>query len=231
MRFEEGETLKLKVYCNECKGERRHKALKSHKVTFELDTPDGRWEEWGAAHYLIIQCNECDRCRFYYYTYCHDDFDPATNEIDATVEVYPSLNKKDLPSWMHNIGISGMVEILEQAYRAYGNNSYWLASIGLRTAFELFSFDQFKKDLGRFENKVNELELRGTITSSEKTVLNFIIEQGSASVHRGYNPDILAVLTAIEAFERILHRVYVRPVEEQELLAKAHKHAQKIPPR
>jgi len=76
-------------------------------------------------------------------------------------------------------------------------------------------------DIGPFETKLNTLEGKRIIDAEEKEMLLAVIDAGSASAHRGFDPTKKIITQMTDIMEKVLYRIYIEPKEKTLLLKKA----------
>lgn len=81
-----------------------------------------------------------------------------------------------------------MDQTLKEVYLAYDNGLYTLASIGIRTCFDIISNLLGLDNNLSFAGKLTKLVSDGHILPKEKDNLNVLVDAGNASAHRGWNP-------------------------------------------
>jgi hypothetical protein len=64
-------------------------------------------------------------------------------------------------------------------------------------------------DVGRFDQKLNELEKAGFVSSKNREVLAAALDAGSAAAHRGYAATPAEVNIVMDIVENMLQAVYV----------------------
>lgn len=208
----------LRAHCPTCDGER---------VCFVHGRYEQKWE-WTDGHHAIDGLNdhrllECRGCETVFY-HCgranSEEWEIRVNPFTGTEESYhpvtfttfPSVEKapKKWPDWLlqQNRLEPRLSSILREMYVARDSESFILASIGLRTAF-----DRASELLGiapeeSFVSKIKSLQERGFVGESEADALGVVADAGSAAAHRGWSPtedEFDALLSALEHFlERTL---------------------------
>lgn len=203
------ETYRAK--CPECNGERN---------CIVIGTTERNWNsgdrrnsmQWG-TEYRLLQCKGCDTVFYHSKSWHSEDLDYDYDDEGKTVisanyrvETYPgSLEHR--PQWIEKIADVDyqLYLILNEMYQAYYNESYILASIGLRTAFDRTS--EVLKILPTLplRKKVEKLAEDGYIGETEKSQLIIVTDAGSAAAHRAWSPtksEFRSLLTITEDFIR-----------------------------
>lgn len=201
----------FRTKCPECNGNRNCIVIGS--IAREWSSGDGNHSmQWG-TEYRLLQCKGCDTV-FYQskswnsedLDYDYDDNGETIVTANYTIDTYPgSLEHR--PQWIEKIADVDyqLYLILNEMYKAYDNESYILASIGLRTAFDRTS--EVLKILPSLplKSKVEKLAEDGFIGETEKSQLIIVTEAGNAAAHRAWSPtksEFKSLLTITEDFVR-----------------------------
>ncbi|WP_321851150.1 DUF4145 domain-containing protein [Pseudomonas paraveronii] len=208
----------FRAHCPRCDGER---VCIIHGA---FDQPwhvkDARNYTEGQVDHKLVQCAGCETVFYHKSSWdsedCDYDYHPVTGEpISAhprTIETYPIPEKKSQkPDWIWSIGQIDpqLYRILDETYKAHEVNSFILASVGLRTAFDRVT-DFLKIDASlSLEEKVAELLANGFIGETEANTLRVVTDAGSAAAHRGWAPDQKAFKVLIATLEQFIYRVVV----------------------
>jgi len=75
--------------------------------------------------------------------------------------------------------------------------------------------------VGTFKDKVERLCSTGFIDTEEKDMLLVGLDTGSASAHRGYEPDHEQMKIMMNILEAIYQKLLVAPLRKQEISAPA----------
>ncbi|WP_226099523.1 hypothetical protein [Dickeya oryzae] len=133
----------FRAECPECVGERSCIVIGETKRNWE--SGDRRNSvQWG-TEYRLLQCKGCDTVFYHSKSWDSEDLDYDYDDEGQTVitskyryETYPRSLDEHRPQWIENIAAIDyqLYLLLNEVYQAYYNESYILASIGLRTAFD-----------------------------------------------------------------------------------------------
>ena len=128
------------------------------------------------------------------------------SECDDPAEYfYPPRFSRKAPQWVENQKIETEACFLyKEIYTAFYNSSHRLASMGIRTLFDIYIHKKVG-DQGQFETALGELLKRGHITASQKVVIGIAVDAGNASVHRSFYPDIETLTTVLDIVENLYH--------------------------
>lgn len=211
-------TEEFLAHCPLCDGER------ACIIHGEFDQPwvedDGRNHMEGQIDHKLVQCAGCKKVFYYRSSWDDQDWDgdyhPVTGETIISyprkIETYPTPKKKThKPDWVWSIGRVDpqLYRILDETYQAYESNSFILASVGLRTAFDRVT-EHLKIDATlSLQEKVSKLLDDGFIGETEASTLRIVTDAGSAAAHRGWAPDPRAFKILIATLEQFIYRVIV----------------------
>lgn len=137
----------------------------------------------------------------------------------SKTEYFPPRPIREKPKWHNKLGPQ-FKNILQEVYLALDNSLLCVASTGIRTIIDRMMVDKVG-DIGKFETKASELVTKGYIDSVEKDMLLNVIDAGSASAHRGFNPNKTAVFHMLDITEAILEKIYIQPKMKTSLSKKA----------
>lgn len=178
--------------------------------------------------FQVVQCRDCRST-----TYCIDTkIHPGSMVGDSYVQktdYYPPLPLRIRPNWLSEL-TENYRNILNEVYSALDNSLFRLASAGTRTVIDCLITDQIG-DIGGFEEKVKELVNKGIIDADERDILLTLIDAGSASMHRSFNPSEDLIKDMMDILEKILFKVCIEPKEKQALKEKAKALREKTPKR
>ena len=222
-------------YCRACVGERNCEVKGFHRKSGEDD-----YVSWH-TDWSILQCRGCDEvfCQTVsgnsesYFHYYDENGDEQT-EADEKTSYWPAKSKRARPNWLDEYGstfsaIEGLDGPLNELYIALDNDLTMLATIGVRTIFDVCSA-ALKVDVDiSFEKKLQELVTLGKIGVAEKENLETLVEAGNASVHRGWLPNPKELNTIVDILEHFLNFSFVEPEKRKELDGRAKQLKTKVP--
>ena len=206
--------LSRRFVCNHCSRETFHWPMSSGEVRKE--PIKGKGNEYSYQTFNVMECRDCKSV-----TLCIDArIHPGSGDsyIEKT-EYYPPRLTRERPSWLRKIDPQ-LKKLLEEIYQALDCSLFCVASTGIRTVLDRMIVDKIG-DVGLFKNKVNTLEEKGIIDLEEKEMLLAVIDAGSASAHRGFNPTQKTIMQMTDIMERGLYRFYIESKEKASLLKKA----------
>lgn len=181
--------------------------------------------------YYILVCLGCD-CVFFQKERLDSETidqlrDPDDNEDPQKYIIkttWPAVVKRRAPEWFKNDHIdTGMFsterldQTLKEVYLAYDNGLYTLASIGIRTCFDIISNLLGLDNNLSFAGKLTKLVSDGHILPKEKNNLNVLVDAGNASAHRGWNPSSEQVSIIMDMLENFIVNAIVNPTKEAKI--------------
>lgn len=205
------ENVAYRADCPVCTGERNCSVI-GH-IERSWDNQNRRYSiQWG-TEYRLLQCRGCDTVFYQSKSWHSEDMDHDYDDNGELVvsehfvyDTYPA-SLEHRPQWVEKISDVDyqLYQILNEMYEAYHNDSFILASIGLRTAFDRTSeVLNILPDMPLFK-KVEKLAEDGFIGDTEKSQLLIVTDAGSAAAHRAWSPtksEFKSLLTITEDFIR-----------------------------
>ncbi|MBZ9604003.1 DUF4145 domain-containing protein [Phyllobacterium chamaecytisi] len=228
----------IKAHCSNCSGERNCEIRGHHKVRGSDD-----YAEWWTTWYLLVCCG----CEHVFaqsvsgnsesYDYDCDEQGRETRTPVEAITTWPAKFKRNRPDWfvdhrtVVDIPSFGIYRSLSELYGALDNDLNTLAAIGVRTTFDIAS-EQLGVASGlSFEKKLQAMVDCKLITESQSDHLGVLIDAGSASAHRGWQPSVDDLDTLMDVLEEFLHDSFVAPAKKKVADAKVAKMKAKVPPR
>lgn len=211
--------------CRTCQRETSHWPVCSGRVEKNsVQTGDCTYS-WRISS--SMRCRDCDTI-----TFLIDTFEGHTAGGDPYIvksEYFPPLLFRIRPSWLEELP-EDYRGILNEVHIALDNSLFRLASAGTRTAIDRLIIDKIG-DVGGFEKKVEELVSKSIIDDEEQEFLLALIDAGSASIHRNFNPDEDSIKHMMDILEKIFFKVCIELKEKQALREKAEALRKKTPKR
>ncbi|NMY95629.1 DUF4145 domain-containing protein [Pseudomonas proteolytica] len=208
----------FRAHCPRCDGVRNCIIHGAFDQPWHVE--DGRNFMEGQTDHKLVQCAGCETVFYYKSSWDSEDCDYESHPVTGvpisaypkTIETYPIPEKKShKPDWIWSIGQIDpqLYRILDETYKAREINSFILASVGLRTAFDRVT-EFLKVDVNlTLEQKVSALLASGFIGETEANTLRVVTDAGSAAAHRGWAPDEKAFKVLIATLEQFIYRVVV----------------------
>lgn len=213
------EKLLFKAPCPKCQGDCNAFVHGEKSTNWEDDSDPNNFMHGGISHKLL-ECCGCSTV-FYFTDSCHSEEWGFDNNGQAylihSIKTFPARNLR--PNWLDSLVCKDYVlyRILCEVYKAVGNESYILATIGLRTAFdraiEIIGIDP---EL-RMSQKVDAVFKEGFVGETERAQLNIVTEAGNAAAHRGWSPNSDEFTPLLLAMERFIEKSVMRDKRIEEL--------------
>jgi hypothetical protein len=227
-----------KAHCSKCGGERNCDIRGLHDERYVDENFDC------CTSWHLLQCRGCEHV-FVQTVYTNSEsidwqYGPdgeTIGECEQTIRYWPALAKRKKPDWITSHGIDceqnvrALDESLFELYGALNNDLTILAAIGIRTSFDIASELLGIAPELRFQEKLNELVKLGHIGMVDKDHLDALIDAGSASAHRGWQPTTEDLNTMMEVLENFLHVSFVAPKKQKHLQDKISKMRKTVPQR
>jgi len=171
------------------------------------------------------------------YTPYYDHDGELRYEHDETIVMWPAKAKRERPEWFGGNTVESdhstfeLDASLRELYGALDHDLNVLASIGIRTSFDIVS-EVLKVDPAkRFEQKVADLVDKGFIKEAEKDHINILVDAGSASAHRGWKPRVTDLDALMDILEDFIFNSLVLPSRKKARAARIAKVKEKVPPK
>lgn len=191
-----------KAPCPSCHRECNTDVIGRKEQTWEQDF-DGN-SVYGEVDHLLLECCGCNTV--FYLRKSWDTESYTHDKIDYEIVTFPAPDSQKVkPEWLRQVYMKDkrLYRILCEVYEAYERESFILASIGLRTAFECATealdietgLPMVKKVLLAFE--------KGFIGVAEREQLMILTDAGNAAAHRGWHPgedEFKSLLKVLENF-------------------------------
>lgn len=210
-----------KAYCGMCDGD-RNCATVGH---FKDSGNDDEYYYW-TREWNILRCLGCD------YVFAQtvssnsedysNDYGPngeTITDYHETVVYWPALSKRKPPEWIDEIPTNSETGTLHTAiaevYGALNNDLKILAAIGMRTVFDVAANSIGIDENLPFVKKLRELVERHHIRESELSSLEIVVDAGSASVHRGWEPQPQELAAMMDVLEEFIFGAFIVPLRKK----------------
>ncbi len=203
-------------HCPTCDG-MRNCSVHGHKSTSWDWSDDYGNSVNGGTEHSLLQCGGCNTV-FYHASNWNSEAVDMSHDKDGhshgtyirEITTYPKPKSRSKPHWLESAQLDALLlEILNETYSAYDNESYTLAAIGLRTALDRATeVLEINPNLS-FTDKVSELLRRGLIGTVERDVLDIVTEGGNAAAHRAWSPSLEHVHSLMSALDIFLQRAFI----------------------
>jgi hypothetical protein len=118
-----------------------------------------------------------------------------------------------------------------ELYSALNNDLFILSGIGIRTTFDVASELLGVEPSKTFSEKLDRLVTQEHIGRVDRDRLETILEAGSASAHRGWQPRPDDLNTMMDILEHFISEAFIVPERKRRLDARAAEMRAKVPPR
>lgn len=209
-----------KAHCPQC--DREQKCLVRGAFHHQWQSDNEEFSVGGHDDYYILQCRGCEFVFFQQQSRFSEDWDvhrdPSTGEetinYPVTVNTFSTLPAKASPTFVRGMNdfvlpLSTIDEqlshIMNEVYLAHSSESFILASVGLRTAFDRAT-EILEIDPGHLlGEKLQKLQDKGHVGEAQAKNLAVVVDAGNAAAHRGWAPtaeEFASLLAALEEFLR-----------------------------
>ena len=230
-----------KAHCPFCDGSRNCRV----EGYFKKPGSDEEDELWFYNYYYLLVCQGCSNAflqiEYHYSEELLDSIgvgDDYFEDYKPTIETWPSPPKRRIPERFakHEVYIfNNYSELLSfmlgEVYGAYDNNFTILASMGIRTCFDIVSTSLGIDPNLTFTEKLEKLRDGGHITEKEKDNLTVLVEAGNASAHRGWFPNSEDIRVLLNILENFIENTIIKPLETKMLEETVATIKEKLPPR
>lgn len=229
----------MKAHCPSCDGLRNCRV----EGCFKKTESDGEVDFW-TDYYLLV----CQGCNSIFFQIEHRNSKEVHSGLDfngryfhkyiSTIKTWPSPLKRLIPERFKKYedhiyyNYSKLLgRMLEEVYEAYDKDLLILASVGIRTCFDIVSTSLGIDPNLSFAKKLEKLLEGGHVTEIEKDILAVLVEAGNASAHRGWSPQSQDVSILLNILENFIENTIIKPIEKKILEETAPTIKEKIPPR
>lgn len=134
--------------------------------------------------------------------WCSEDDPWGQNDTDY----FPARVSRQKPAWLtQHPELNDHIQLFEEIYTALHADSRRLAMMGARAVIDLAVARMLGNDPGNFTAGMNELVAAKRLTQEERELIDAAFDAGSAAMHRGHQPEVDDVNTAIDIVERVVH--------------------------
>lgn len=156
----------------------------------------------------MVRCRGCSECALREEELYFNEWE--ARNLTAVRYKPPRLWRRS-PDWLPSL--EGMDEVLHdllgEVYSAVNDEQTRLLSMGVRTALDHVMTKILGADLGNFQQKLDEMVKRRHLTPTQRTNLDIVIEAGSASSHRGFQPRRELLEEMVGVMEGIIREHYI----------------------
>lgn len=195
--------------------------------------------------WFLLVCRGCEHVFAQKVSTNSEDLDQRYDETgdvetiyNETIDTWPAISKRNRPDWMSPFGLliahkesRRLEDAMGELYGALDAGLNTLASIGVRTSFDIAAELLGVSAHQTFEQKLDRLLDKGHIREAERDHLALLVEAGSASAHRGWNPTFDDLDTLMDILENFIHESFVVPLRRRESAERIAEMKGKVPGR
>lgn len=195
------------IFCNCCLNKTNH--IVHHSFLKTEITGHYRWIDDNSIEsqidwqyvYSVLECRGCETVTFRkdsYFSEYEDNEQPPS-------EYYPPRISHPLPNWVIDLP-EDMQDLMTEVYKALWSDNRRLATMGIRSLFDMYCEDQLGGDEGGFKAKLKLLQDRKIISDEEKIIFEHtIVDFGNAATHRRFKPKYKDLEILVQILEYLLH--------------------------
>ncbi|WP_164512719.1 DUF4145 domain-containing protein [Caulobacter vibrioides] len=182
-------------------------------------------EFWSDDHYQVLRCGGCKEVSFLHRSYFSED---TTNvrkpngewdvECTPTDQIYPPRLARPVPDWIGKISDHEVQQLLREVYVALQSGAFRLSTTGVRTVLERTMVNHVG-DQGSFHSNLAAFVSAGHLPAGLREAFEIILDAGSASAHRAFEPDNDVFSHIMDALENMLWQIYVLPEKASSIKA------------
>ena len=204
----------VRCWCNSCRSDTLHSVEAEHGNKVPGMLIHGK-EMNCSAHYMVVKCRGCEEIHFLKVTIGSEDLIWAMDyehpfDCPTFQENYPPRNfARNPPEWIDKLE-SELRGLMKQTYMALHVGADRLVVMGTRAALERTIAGKCE-DQGSFKENVLKFVEEGYLAQANSGAVMAALDVGSAAIHRGYRPDLEAIVDVFEIIESVIHTVYIVP--------------------
>ncbi|MGT2455440.1 DUF4145 domain-containing protein [Cupriavidus basilensis] len=185
-------------HCNECGHETQHNVVQLIRKSRDYD--HDRHTVSVGTNWRVLQCCGCHEVAMSRVDWCSED-DPH----DPYVPIYfPPRVSRRKPDWLVRQEVPAYQGLLDEVYAALHADSRRLAMMGARAIIDKAIARKIGNQ-GNFVKGLDELQRANLLSHQERPIIEAAFDAGSAAMHRGHQPSVDSLNTAIDIVERIIH--------------------------
>lgn len=184
-------------HCNKC----GHKTAHTCDILTKKDITENEHEDEIVTYSLY--CNGCN-------TPCIVSVYFNSTEY-VRHDLVPPIMWAKKPNWVEQIEELDNIlyGLLNEVYSSANYSQTRLFSMGIRACLDHSMVYILKGDYGSFKDKMTQMVKEGHISARQQDMLETVIDAGSASAHRGYNPNIELLSQMLALLETIIRDLYI----------------------
>ena len=206
------------AWCNSCGRETQHKIIHTEEYPAENKETVTQTRKIDVLH--------CRGCKEFSIREEISELILGSKNTQSQISYAPPRLWRQPPTWLVELHLidPDLKGLLEEVYLATNDRQSRLLSMGVRAVLDRLMTLVLNGDVGNFQIKLDEMVKMGKLTPNQADNLKIVIDAGSASSHRGYNPPRTLIEEMVIVMENLVREYYVTGP----MLKTAR---QKIPPR
>jgi hypothetical protein len=193
------------AHCNRCLRDTNHDLIARDVETYNVN------EMYGETEYEMMKCRGCNGVTFRRRSWFSDDTDEE-GRPKIRENYYPPAISRQKPEWLklwwYDHTHSEIGPLLNEIYAALHSDLRRLAGMGIRAVIDVVLVETVG-DVGTFSEKLSAFMGKGYISEKQRKLIDSIIDAGSASAHRGYDPSAEDLNTLLDVTENLIETIYV----------------------
>ena len=200
------ESLKTEqISCNRCQIQTKHIVHEVIRRRENIELVDDGFSEFYIYKehiHSLLECLGCDTVTWRKNVY-FSEYEDWNQPEEA--EYYPPRVSRPLPNWVTDLP-EDMQDLTTEIYTALWSDNRRLATMGIRSLFDMYCEDQLGGDYGNFGVKLKLLQERKIISDEEKNIFqNTIVDFGNSATHRRFKPKYKDLEILVQILEYLLH--------------------------
>ena len=230
---------KLRAHCSACNGDRNCEIKGHHPERGEDVHAQINW----AVDWFLLTCCGCDHVfvqtvssNSEEYVSFQDHNGQEIAEHFESIDTWPARSKRKIPDWFEQKFVetdipdtNALDSSLKELYSALDKDLVVLASIGIRTSFDIASEILGVDAEKTFKQKLDALVCKGHITEADREHIETLVDAGSAAAHRGWKPSLRDLGTLMGVLENFIYGTMVVPARRRAHEADLAKVKKKVP--
>ena len=166
--------------------------------------------------FRLITCAGCKSVSLERICGHSEDWDSETG-VNYSYTYSPPRTYRPEPRWLDESAIPEYARTsLREIYIAVQNDARSLAVMGIRALLEALMIKTVG-DYGTFDNNLNAFVQAGHVSQGQKEMFQSTLEVGHAAMHRGFMPNVDALVACMDATEHVIQSLFVFPAQSAAL--------------
>lgn len=189
------------AWCNNCGRETQHKII--HTEEYEVENKE---DVTLARKKDVLSCRGCKE-----FIIREESSIVFLGNKNTQISYSPPRLWRQPPTWLVELGKidPDLKGLLEEVYSAANDRQPRLLSMGIRAVLDRLMILVLNSDVGNFKNKLDKMVSEGNLTQNQSENIKIVIDAGSASSHRGFNPPRELREEMVIVMENLVREYYV----------------------